>query len=482
MANTKRVRTYVAAAAFLAVLVSACAGSEGENAADTAPPAPGLESSSTAATSRTTTVVDTTTTTTTTTTGSTSTTVASTTSTTAAPIDLPDCPAGQPLAVADLDGDGVDENLLITERDGGQVLWACGPDGGRSLDLEYAVWYLAVTDVEPDGVDEVFLGAASIYDAPGAVGTRLHRVEQRGGRLEAYTGNYTGIPVGSNNGAGCIDVDGDGVRELMRVWVDTEASTNDTVVWQRAVASAIPFDERKPISTGEFTVGGHDAAIALLSSFSCGDDLVDLIRVQPPRAICEGEAGAEALVVDLDRDGIDDLVRQRRSDTGVFSGASSRGPAVAVCLGAGLNDEVLVFGMGEVFNISTGPGGQPVVMSGGTSAWAAFSDPMVVENGRLLFVRGEDGMVLTLWDGYSYGAAEWGGWGCSDMDGDGREEFVQVVATFGDVDVSWTRDTWSLQGATAVAGPTDSGSLPGPADIENAELVAALNHLVPNTC
>lgn len=109
-----------------------------------------------------------------TTTSSTST----TTTTTEPPIQLIPCPGGlDVVATADTDGDGVGEDLLFARRDGGQVFFVCGPDGGRAIDLPYGVWYVAV-----DGAD-VLLGAATIGDGPDEVSALFRRLDFSGREL-----------------------------------------------------------------------------------------------------------------------------------------------------------------------------------------------------------------------------------------------------------------------------------------------------------
>jgi len=409
--------------------------------------------------------------------------------TTAPSPPLPTCPDGDPLAAADIDGDGIDEQLMITERPGGQTLWACGPDGGRSLELPYAVWYLAVADVEPDGIDEVFLGAASFDDAPGVASAGLHWIEPMSDRLVAFTKDFAGADVGPTDGTACVDVDGDGVRELVSVGVDGEASTVDTVVWRRQVSSAIPHTGDTAAATGEFAVGRDDAAIAFLHTFSCGDDLVDLIRVRPPAAICtaSNRLPGEPVSVDLDGDGLEDLVilREAKGDE-ALSGFQYGIPAVAVCLGSGITDEVLVGGMGGVFRVGTGPGGRPMMWSGDTTMAAAFSLPMLVDNGRLVFVRDEAAEPLTFRDGrHGYdlaGNLVWGRSGCGDVNADGRDEFVQVEAMRVGNRLDWTRRTWTLRGTVAVPGPSDSGSVPMPADYATQGIGGSLDSLAPQSC
>lgn len=395
------------------------------------------------------------------------------------------------MAYADIDGNGEAEDVMLTERDGGQTLWVCGPAGGRSIELEFGVWYLAVTDVEPDGVDEIFLGAADFDDAPGTVNTKLHWIHPEGDGLAARTEDFAGVWIGPTSGAGCVDADGDGdgVRELVQLWTDTEASSETMVVWHREISDALPVEGDFFAVEGEFAVGRDDNAIELLSTFSCGDELVELTRVRPPATICGTTDGSShyPLAVDLDGDGLEDLVTQRNANAAeALQGHQYGGPAVAVCLGSGLTDEVRVGGMGEIFDVGEGPGDQPIIWTGGTTVSAGFSNPMVIEGDRLVFVRTADDLPLTLWDGYQgtdpASGGEWGASGCGVVADTGVEEFVQVVATVAGDQFVWSHTAWELSGSEASAGSTGSGSIPLPADFDTEGPWEALDELAPDTC
>lgn len=395
-----------------------------------------------------------------------------------------ECPDVDPVAMADVDGDGVREDVILAERDGGQALWVCGSERARSLELEYAIWYVAVVDVEPDGVDEIFLGAAGFDDAPGTPAAKLHWIHDDEGGLAPRIEDFAGVWIGPNAGAGCLDVDGDGARELLELWIDTETSTDATVVWNRNVSDALAPVGDPYAAEGEFVVGRDDDAIALLSTFSCGDDLVELHRVPLPAAICRTKAGPAPL--GLDGDGTDDLVRQWQSNAAeVLAGREYGGPAVVVCLGSGATDMVRVGGMGEIFGVGEGPGDQPVVWTGGTTVSAAYSSPMVVEDGRLRFLRTAEGDTLTLRDGYEGVEppdGDVGASGCDDVDGDGEEEFVQVVVTVSDDQLVWTRTGWNLVDAGVVEGVSDSGTMPLPDAFEFGDLYGIAAELAPDNC
>jgi hypothetical protein len=378
----------------------------------------------------------------------------STTTTTEAPEPLLDCPRpAEPLATADMDGDGIDEALTIETVDGGQLFVACGRDGGRSLDLGLGVWYLAVFDVEPDGVDEVFLGGSRSSfrrDRP----PTLHRVDPSGNRLEQFNENRSGI----SGGVGCVDVDGDGVRELVRTWIDDDASTSEEVVWDREVVVSRPADDEPDPTRGVFRVGPDDDQIALLTRLSCGE-IIEPIRVQPPAAMC-AEAG-RTILADVDADGLDDRVHQRQTNSlAVFEGHENGGPAIAVCTAAGGNDEVKVGGMGEIFAVSVDTGDRPTIWSGGTTAASASYDPMVWVDGRIVPITDDDGPIYfeSGWFGNDRRMA----FGCVDLDGNGIVELVQFDGVRDGAEMVWTRRSWETVADQAELITETGGRLPWP--------------------
>jgi hypothetical protein len=382
------------------------------------------------------------------------------TTTTEAPEPLLDCPRpADPLATADMDGDGIDEVLTIEEIDDGQRFVACGSDGGRSLDLGLGVWYLAVFDVEPDGVDEVFLGGRGRRDLSGSAPVRLRWIDPRGPALQPYTENSAGLGVGATGGAGCVDVDGDRSRELVSTRIDTEASTADEIVWHREVASARPFEGDPDPIEGVFRVGVDDARIGLLSRLSCGEDLVELVRVAPPASICVGRG--RSIGVDVDGDGLDDLVRQRDTDAlEVFEGREHGGPSIAVCTTAGQNDEVRVGAMGEIFAVSDATGDRPTIWSGGTSAGSASYDPMVWIDGRIVPIGDDDGPIY--FDSGWFGNDQRMAFGCADLDGNGIVELVQFDGVRDGVEMVWTRRSWETMADRAELVIETGGRLPWP--------------------
>ena len=386
----------------------------------------------------------------------------STTSTTATEVPelLLECPRPvDPLATADMDGDGLDEVLTVEEVDDGQQFVACGSDGGRAIALGLGVWYLAVFDVEPDGTDEVFLGGPKLRDLSGSPSVSLRWMDPRGPALQPYTENLAELRVGGSGGAGCVDVDGDGSRELVSTWIDTESSTADEVVWHREVASARPFEGDPDPIEGVFRVGVDDARIALLSRLSCGEDLVELVRVAPPASICDGRG--RSIDVDVDGDRLDDRVHQR--DTNAFEnfeGSEYGGPSIAVCTAAGQNDEVRVRGMGEIFAASDATGDRPTIWSGGTTAANVSYHPMVWIDGRIVPITDDDGPIY--FDSGWFGNDQRMAFGCADLNDDGIVELVQFDGVRDGAEMVWTRRSWETVADQAELVTESSGRLPWP--------------------
>ena len=383
------------------------------------------------------------------------------------------CPASNPIDRLDLDGDGTLEGAWILERVGGQRLVICGPATVRNLDLEYGAWYLAVADVEPDGTDELFLGEADIEDTPAKPAALLHWVDPTGPELEPFAAGFTGLMIGPRSGGGCVDVDRDGTRELVSLFVDDAASSDEVIGWRREVSSAVPWQRSRSDREGVFDRVSDGAAVELLSLFSCGDDIIPLTRVAPPAAICDQpqERSFEADPIDLDGDGRADRVLQHEArGAAALSGASFGGLAVTVCLAYGVADQLPVGGQGEVFGIGEGPGDHPVIWTGGTGVAAAYQRALVVDEGRLVAVGDPaDEFGFGLWDGIElWDEPRFGASGCEDVDGDGIEEFTQIEATVDGTNLFWTRKTWAFDGRRVTPGPETAGTrpLPGGFDVE----------------
>ena len=98
-----------------------------------------------------------------------------------------DCPDIAPLATPDIDGDGNEDGVWLSSVVGGERLRVCGLGVDYALELEHSAWYIVVTDIEPDGTDELFLGAPDLEDSPGLPASALYWLEPDGERLVPYT-------------------------------------------------------------------------------------------------------------------------------------------------------------------------------------------------------------------------------------------------------------------------------------------------------
>ena len=390
------------------------------------------------------------------------------------------CGSGEPLLEPDLDGDGEREQVFIADRGDGQLLHICdGPIvNDRSFDLAYGHWYLAVVDVEPDGTDDLFIGARDFFDEPGAPATTLHWVDVTGDGIVVHAVDDRGVGIDPSLGAGCVDVDGDGDREVVQF---IRSDFGDGVVVRRLVASVRPDTHPVP-GQGLVDVPDEPEFRSLIGTFTCGDEPVEFVLVEPPPAICEADDADVRTTVDIDGDGLDDLVAQGRLDHGAaLRGADHDSPTVLACLADGRIDELPYGGMGEVFGVGSGPGATPFVWTGGTTAFAAFTAPVFWRDGRLAFLEDADGEIIGFTDGFP-GADPIDGMlhrsGCGDADGDGSVEFIQVTATTSDV-LRWERRAWSVADGIASLAWSDAGVRDLPPDDDTYR---ALADLAPDDC
>lgn len=390
------------------------------------------------------------------------------------------CGSADPLLEPDLDGDGEPEQVHLVDRGDGQALYICdGPIvNDRSFDLAYGHWYVAVTDVEPDGTDELFIGARDFFDGPGAPATSLHWVDVSGDDIVIHADGGRELTVGPTTGGGCVDLDADGDRELVGY---LRHDSGDGMVVTRRVSSARP-PEDPIVGQGELIVPDSAKSRALVGGFTCGDEAVDLLLVEPPLAICEADDADFHTIVDIDGDGLDDLVAQGRLDHGpLLRGRGHGSPTVLACLADGRVDELPYGGMGEVFGVALGPDGAPFVWTGGTTVSAAFTVPVYWRDDRLAFLEDGDAETIGFTDGFPAADPVDGvvrRSGCGDADGDGTLEFVQVSATPTDV-LRWERRAWSVADGVATLAWTDAATRDLPAD---GDTWRSLADLVPDDC
>jgi hypothetical protein len=176
-----------------------------------------------------------------------------------------------------VDGDGAADTLYVGVKaaDGARVFGVVTATGVAS---QWAVAnaspvppsILGVADADDDGHAEIFVNPGRIVDV----------LTFRDCQLVPYT-NREGEPYGfdvglrgTGTGAGCVDADGDGRRDL--VGLLAEPLDANRVRWHRTIVELDGTEARNGASdTGEYQRPADDDAIALLSTFTCGDQTFD---------------------------------------------------------------------------------------------------------------------------------------------------------------------------------------------------------------
>jgi hypothetical protein len=176
-------------------------------------------------------------------------------------------------AIADLDGDGKVDTLYVgMGTDGQRVFGVVTASGARSQ------WTVAngspvdpqiygVADANQDGRPEVFVNPGRIVNVLTLSGCVLQPYLNK--QDEPY-----GFSVGfqdAGTGVGCIDADGDGHRDLVGLLRKDDAGGK--VPWTRTIVNLQGVQARNGAAdSGTYTSPADDAAIALLSRVTCGDD------------------------------------------------------------------------------------------------------------------------------------------------------------------------------------------------------------------
>jgi len=206
----------------------------------------------------------------------------------------------------------------------------------------------------------------------------------------------------------------------------------------------------------EVTVG--DGVLEIARDRELDLVVAEAVRVPPVAEICADVEGGH-YDVDLDGDGLDDIYAQR------FNGApgTETGPALVVCTAAGVVDELLVGGMGEVFGLSNPTGESWILWGGGTSASHAFMLPFAFVDGGIHPIM-EGDRELGFQSGIGSSSANL--FGCGDLDGDGVLELVQLDGVRNGEVVDWVRKSWAVSGAEATLVSSESGQVTVPVDIE----------------
>lgn len=190
----------------------------------------------------------------------------------ACPDEVPQTEGASLRLAGDFDGDGRPETLAADRPDAGPtVVRICGSelrvepwdagDGNRPLQV-------FVVDVEGDGTDELIAGGVT---GTGPFSGNVVRVV--GGRFE---GTRMGTTVRPGESFGCVDVDGDGLRELVqleyRLVGGETIDTATSMEWTRTVLD--DDGNQMQVDTGTFALPAQRDAARTVRSGTCGEQIV----------------------------------------------------------------------------------------------------------------------------------------------------------------------------------------------------------------
>ncbi|MGH8992984.1 MAG: hypothetical protein ACRDZ7_15865 [Acidimicrobiia bacterium] len=158
---------------------------------------------------------------------------------------------------------------------------------------------------------------------------------------------------------------------------------------------------------------------------------------------------------DFDGDGRLDTAyhRERTDGSGLWD--------MGVCLATGQSDDIEIGPFEGVFYGHDLDGdGRAELVYGGTSAIQQLDLVAVFVDGQLRPVEGSDLLLASgpLADGSGQG------WGCDDIDGDGRREVIQVTVKREGTTARWTKEAYRLAGVTMPLVRTWTGTAPAAGD------------------
>lgn len=186
---------------------------------------------------------------------------------------------GIPGAVAkrsygDLDGDGTADTLylghgpgaadrlfVLVTGSGVRSQWTESNAGGA----EPAI--LGTADADQDGHPEVFVNPGRHVYVLTVIDSKLRPYLNAQGQAYAFSTGFED----AGTGMGCTDADGDGHRDL--VGLNITSRDGNEVRWSRTIVR-LDGDQARNGTTdsGAYTSPKDDAAIALLSEFTCGTE------------------------------------------------------------------------------------------------------------------------------------------------------------------------------------------------------------------
>jgi hypothetical protein len=190
-------------------------------------------------------------------------------------------PEGAPhQTIDDVDGDGRPDTAYLDGSPGGAITFGIvtAAGGSSSVPFESAspVERRALTvNADERGPVEVLLSDGRSVQLLAFVDCRLRAVRDAEGKPYTFDRGFTG----NGTGVGCIDVDGDGRRDL--VGLKVEGTEGDQVGWSRTIIEldgATARNGRK--DSGTYRRPADDARIDLLSQVTCGNQtLADGLKV-----------------------------------------------------------------------------------------------------------------------------------------------------------------------------------------------------------
>lgn len=177
----------------------------------------------------------------------------------------------------DLDGDGQTETIAVDRPDVGETtIVVCGTrlivDPFRVGDVNKPAEVFAM-DVDSDGVTELLVGGPTGGPIRFA-GTVLRFDGDRW--VDLGVGLQVTVVSRTGSSFGCVDIDGDGVRELVSETYELDADTYDEATridWQQDVVYDANGEPGATVD-GTYDLAANPGAVKDLLDGSCGDQII----------------------------------------------------------------------------------------------------------------------------------------------------------------------------------------------------------------